>query len=71
MFGVIHSALQYRGRNVASFLQNPAARDGLEVCDFCNAPELFLDAHKSARIFYLAVTSFLQVGSSFYEISSR
>ena len=22
-----------------------------DVCDFCNAPELFLDAHNSARIF--------------------
>ena len=32
------------------------------VCDFCNAPELFLDDHSEARIFCLDVANFLQTG---------
>ena len=34
------------------------------MCDFCNAPELFLDGHSETRIFCLDVTNFPQTGVS-------
>jgi len=43
----------------------------LAVCDFCNAPELFLDGHSETRIFCLDVANFPQTGGVHHEISNR